>query len=82
MNKLGQFRVNLKLKQKRAFLYLFSLDDGVIMTPKRPTSIKSFCYLYNNVISERLSDTIVTNYAETVFWEWISFHSLNKDWCY
>lgn len=82
VNKLGQFRVNLKLKQKRAFLYLFFLDDVVIMTPKRPTSIKSFCYLYNNVISERLSGTIVTNYAGTVFWEWISFHSLNKDWCY
>ena len=81
MNKLGQFCVNLKLKQRRAFLYLFSLDNGVIMTPKRPTSIKSFCYLYNNAISARLSGTIVTNYAGTVFWEWISFHSLNKDWC-
>ena len=35
MSKPRQLCVNLKLKQRRAFLYLFSLDNGVIITPKR-----------------------------------------------
>ena len=77
MNKLGQFCVNLKLKQRH--LYLFPLDNGVHYDSET-SSIKSFCYLYNNAISTRLSGTIITNYAGTVFWEWISFHSVNRDW--
>lgn len=44
MSKLGPFCANLKLEQRRAFLYLFPLDNGVIITPKRRALSLSVIY--------------------------------------